>query len=148
MNKFVVIPFVKYENLLRHTAAKEPDVDNSSEPMKIDNILQIIPKCARTKARALLCILQDHLEWCATGEIVSNGITIQGSHIADLVKFTVVKHFKRKPPIGSDTYFTLLSNINVPKSLVVNDIAGGKPDVNNDVVINPTANTDWHTLTT
>ena len=140
MKKHILIPYAKYQSLLQRAnipPAPEPPqsddiqcIEPTVEGMDTDNIISVIPKQAQKKASALLQLLQDHLKWNERGEIVVDGEPIPNSHISDLIKYTVVRHFsKKQPPIGSDKYFTVLDKLNIPRSLIVNTVPPPtKPD--------------------
>ncbi len=136
MNKYVLIPHEKYMHLMRNVGPisvrhlsdesspnliVEPTL-NEHNGMTVESIVAVMPKNARNRARALLELIEKHILWTDRGEIIYNGEPIEGSHIADLIKLTVVKHFTKKTVIGSRQYFDMLAKINVPRSLVLNDL--------------------------
>ncbi len=101
-----------------------PLVDETREDtssLSIEHILTIIPKRAQNKANSLLQILQPHLKWNKRGEIVIHDNPIANSHIADLVKYTVMRHIRKRLPTGGVEYIAILSSINAPRSLIVNE---------------------------
>ncbi|CAG2254276.1 unnamed protein product [Mytilus edulis] len=51
------------------------------------------------------------------GELIRNGKTVTGSHIVDLIHYTVSTR-QRKEPIGSKEFQILLRKMNVPKTLI------------------------------
>ncbi|VDI00384.1 Hypothetical predicted protein [Mytilus galloprovincialis] len=51
------------------------------------------------------------------GELIRNGETVTGSHIVDLIHYTVSTR-QRKEPIGSKEFQILLRKMNVPKNLI------------------------------
>ncbi len=129
MNKHILIPFSKYQRLIQNSGQSQPQTQTQPDiemiehdkDVDVDSIVSILPKRCQSKGRALLNILQHHLTWNARGELVVNGQIIPTSHIADLVKYTVVRHFgKQKPPIGYSEYCTIIEDLNIPKSLIVN----------------------------
>ena len=141
MKKHILIPYVKYQRLLQksgqqnvepkvqetaqETAISAPHIDvtetEAEEVENVDHIIDVIPKRAKGKARALLSVLKDHIQWNERGEIIIDGAPIPNSHISDLIKYTVVRHFgKKQPPIGSDEFSQLLKVHNIPRSLIVN----------------------------
>ncbi len=142
MNKYVLIPHEKYTHLMRNAGPVsvrhssddlspntivEPTL-NEHKGMTVESIVAVMPKNARNRARALLEVIEKHILWNDRGEIIYNGKPIARSHIADLVKQTVVKHFTKKKIIGGREYFDMLSEINVPRSLILNDLER-HPDV-------------------
>ncbi len=95
--------------------------DTPSEGLSIEHILAIIPKRAQNKANSLLHLLQPHLKWTKRGEIVIHDRPIANSHIADLVKYTVMRHIHKRLPTGGTEYIAILASINTPRSLIVNE---------------------------
>ena len=83
-----------------------------------EDILSAIPSSYRNKARTLLdyVIKNSQLSWNERGEIVLGDGTIQGSHIIDLLKYSLYpyKHFT---PVGFDQFKSTLQAINTPRSL-------------------------------
>ena len=87
-----------------------------------------MPKNIKNKASLLLNSIKrsGNLEWNIKGEIIIPGQEpIVGSHIIDLIKFTLFpyKHFI---PIGLDQFQRTLRDINVPQSLLIQK-GGGLP---------------------
>ena len=136
MKKHILIPYVKYQRLLQksgqqnveppvlETTISEPHIreeEKEEEVENVDRIIDVIPKRAKGKARALLSLLKDHIRWNDRGELIIDGAPIPNSHISDLIKYTVVGHFgKKQPPIGSDEFSQLLKIHNIPRALIVN----------------------------
>jgi hypothetical protein len=139
MLKHILIPYSQYEALMAGMARpKAPDdtpasedvamttprVDteglNDEEPgYSIDQIVGFIPKRARNKALALLDILKTPTSrWNTKGELLIQGAAIKGSHITDLIRFTVLNHVK--PPVGAVEYRKLLAQLHIPTSIIVN----------------------------
>jgi hypothetical protein len=155
MNKYILVPFDKYTRLLQH--GRQPTVSvtipdplpcplpeslqdpqqgsqlGNSESLQCNNddfehILAVIPDRAKPKARALLQLLQTHVRWATNGALIlQDGETISGSHGADLVKYTVQNHFKQKPPIGYTAFAVQLKKLNIPRSLMANDLPSTSP---------------------
>lgn len=116
MKKHIVLPMDKYNYLLRHASHQD-----ESPQLTTDQIIAVIPKRWQQKARALLQLVRDHVEWDARGQLIIDNEAIRGSHISDVLKHTVVPSFsKREGPIGSREFATVLTEINAPQSLVIN----------------------------
>lgn len=134
MKKHILIPLEKYQALMAcsstsagacHQAlmADSINVDQDTAVGGVDNetIVNMMPLHARGRAKTLLSLLKGNLAWNPRGEILINTKPVQGSHIADLLRFVVVKHFgKLHPPIGCDEFLIELGKLNVPKSLFMN----------------------------
>ena len=73
-----------------------------------------------------------------TEEIHVNKTTIPNSHICDILKFTLNKTLaKRPPPIGYLELLTVLEDLNIPKSLRVNnDVTPKKSSQGNQRILN------------
>jgi hypothetical protein len=140
MRKHILIPLDKYRSLMQRacppqegavaTSTVEYDDDSVTDSapdsvpdmgLSTEHILTVIPKHAQNRARALVDILRPHLQWNDRGEILVRDEPIQNSHIADLVKYTVVRHLSRQLPIGGREYAAVLASINIPRTLVVNE---------------------------
>ncbi len=152
--KHILIPLEKYRSLMQRVCPpaesnNEQSIEATppelSDSLSIDQILTIIPKRAQHKASSLLHILQPHLRWNDRGEIVIQDKPILNSHIADLVKYTVVRHINKRLPLGGEDFLAILSAINAPKSLIVNErvleILAQRVDTENTV-----HTAQWHTL--
>ena len=89
------------------------------------DILSAIPASYRNKARTLLdyIIKSKQLTWNERGEIMLDQHTVHGSHIVDLLKYTLFpyKHFT---PLGIDQFRSALQAINIPRSLTTQTGAG------------------------
>ena len=88
-------------------------VDNLSE----DLILHSIPKSYRGKAMAILQYIKGHISWDDKGETVFHGQNFPGTHIADLIRYSV-REYGKAPPIGYEEFQEILSKLNIPKGLV------------------------------
>lgn len=116
MKKHIVLPIDKYQYLLRCASRKV-----ESPQLTADQIIDVIPKRWQHKARVLLQMVRDHVQWDSRGQLVINDETIRGSHISDVIKHTVVPSFSKKDaPVGSREFATVLAEINAPQSLVIN----------------------------
>ncbi len=106
---------------------KEHNVqDNFGEERKElsdDIIVRGIPKTMRTGAIALLERLRarpDVISWDDMGQVKIDGAFIPKSNISDLVS-SAMRSRKYFEPVASQEFFSVLSNINVPKDLVRNE---------------------------
>lgn len=134
MKKHILLPYAKYQSLLKRAQIATPttiqtnstiDIEEQeplvNDTMAIDQVIAILPKIAQKKAMNLLHLIQGHIQWDNLGRVIGRDGPIAHSHIADLVKYTVVNHFsKMKPPSGSAYYFEVLDTLNIPRSLKVN----------------------------
>ncbi len=88
-----------------------------------DMIVRGIPKTMRTRALALLERLKarpDVISWDDMGQVKINGTLILKSNISDLIS-SAMRSRKHFDPIGSQEFFSALSDMNVPKDLVRNE---------------------------
>ena len=143
MKKHILIPYGKYQSLLQRANIPTPstNIDPSADipspsanippcidGMSVDDIIGIMPKNAQKKASSLLQLIQDHVNWNERCELVVGDEPIPNSHISDLVRYTVVRHFSNKrPPIGSAEFFAILKRLNIPRSLIVNTPQAEEP---------------------
>ena len=97
--------------------------DKAEQGLIIERIVDTLPVNGRKKGLVLLQLLKPYLAWNQLGEILIDKTPIRHSHISDLIKFTVVRHFnKHKPPIGFDQFAQILEQHNIPQSLIVNKL--------------------------
>lgn len=116
MKKHILLPIDKYQYLLRHASLRDEPLQ-----LSLDQVIDVIPKRWQHKARALLQMIQDHVQWDSKGQLVINGEVIDGSHISDVVKHAIVPSFsKKEPPLGSGEFAAVLKETNAPKSLLIN----------------------------
>lgn len=121
MKKHILIPLEKYQALMAGSNGNAGPGDMTAGGMDNETIVNMMPLHARGRAKTLLRLLDGNLAWNPRGEILINTKPVQGSHIADLLRFVVVKHFgKLHPPIGCDEFLIELGKLNVPKSLFMN----------------------------
>jgi hypothetical protein len=88
-----------------------------------DIIVRGIPKTMRTRASALLERLKarpDVISWDDMGQVKIDGVFIPKSNISDLIS-SAMRSRKNFNPIGSQEFFNVLSNLNVPRDLVRNN---------------------------
>ena len=138
MKKFRLVPIEEHDTQqvgagVQQVAAGMPQVvtgvpQQQHQPGITEaHILSAIPVTYRNKARTLLdCITRSsQLTWNERGEITLGGHTIQGSHIIDLLKYTLYpyKHFT---PVGFDQFQSTLAEINIPRSLITQQTGRGQ----------------------
>lgn len=121
MKKYILTP-VEDQNAQVSESQQRNGITN-------EEILQCMPKNIKNKASLLLNTINrsKNLEWNSKGEIVIAGEEpIPGSHIIDLIKFTLFpyKHFI---PIGLEQFQQSLQNINIPQSLLIQKGRGLPP---------------------
>ena len=147
--KCVLVSFDRYERLTQShknhqltsnepvpfndVITEEDEIAPSQNKLDDNFILLNLPKYLHSRARTLLGVVSKStiLGWNDKGELTVKGNAIPHSHIADLLKDSLVtyKHFK---PIGATEFYSNLSNI--PVSLIRNPerrqlIQEGKGDV-------------------
>ena len=82
-----------------------------------DLILTGIPKSLKRKAEALMRYIERLVCWKDNGEIVYNGKNLPGSHIADLLRYSL-QEYGDSPPPQYDAFLEILGELNVPKSVI------------------------------
>lgn len=95
---------------------------NEIETENLDSILKYLPRIYEKSAKLLLQYLTNktNIRWNEDGEIIINGETIVGSHIAELVKDAITnRNNKNNVPIGINVFYENVGNI--PDSLLRND---------------------------
>ena len=88
-----------------------------------DIIVRGIPKTMKNRATALLEHLKtkpDAISWDDMGQVTINGTLIQKSNISDLVS-NAMRSRKNFNPKGSEEFFSVLSDLNVPRDLIRNE---------------------------
>ncbi len=101
----------------------ERDEKEERRELSDDTIVRGIPKTMRARAIALLERLKarpDVISWDDMGQVKIEGVLIPKSNISDLVS-GAMRSRKYFDPVGSQEFFNVLSNINVPKDLVRNE---------------------------
>ena len=118
MKKYVLVPVNQHDT----------EHQQLQPGMSQEDILSSIPVSYRNKARTLLnCIINSsQLTWNKRGEIMQGEQTVHGSHIIDLLKYTLYpyKHFM---PVGFDQFNSTLQAINIPRSLIQQSGCGVLP---------------------
>ena len=79
-------------------------------------IVSTMPKSLKRKAESLLRYIENQLDWKTNGEVVYKGETLSGSHIADLVRYTL-QEYGDSAPLHYNTFLAILKEANVPKSV-------------------------------
>lgn len=92
-----------------------------AEGLQDDQILDIIPTTCCKKASALLSWIKQSniIRWDQTGATSINGVKLDNSNIADLVRDLMTER-NVPPPPGSREFITSLKKLNVPVSLIGN----------------------------
>ena len=111
---------------------KEMDTTPSETSQKFDvsqgkltnqEILINVPKSYRSKARKLLKFISEHensqLDWDNNGQIIYKGEIIPNTSIYYLIKDAVAP-YKDFTPLGATEFYDILSEMNVPKTLIQN----------------------------
>ena len=106
-----------------------PQQQGQSLGISSEEILQCLPKSIKNKGNILLqsIIRSRMMQWNEKGEIIlSNQEPILGSHIIDLIKYTLFpyKHFI---PVGYNQFHQVLRDINIPQSLMIQKGSGLPP---------------------
>ena len=106
---------------------KRNDVQNGSgqegRELSDDMIVRGIPKTMRTRALALLERLKakpDVVSWDDMGQVKIDGTLIPKSNISDLIS-SAMRSRKHFDPVGSQEFFSVLNDMNIPKDLVRNE---------------------------
>ena len=119
MKKYMLVPVTEEQN--QQVASQQQQVLPPQQQAGLSqlDVLSAVPVSYRNKARTLLdCIIKSsQLTWNDRGEIVLGDDTVHGSHIIDLLKYTLhpYKHFT---PVGVEQFNDTLRSINVPRSLI------------------------------
>lgn len=121
VDKFVLVPSVKYENLTRKRKAMG-DEETMHPPgrKQMNKTMDDLKGFLKRRGKGLL-------EWNDEGEIVYKGTAVAGSSIEDLLKDSS-KKYKDFDPIGDREFYRALAAMDVPKRLI------GNPDRWEDVL--------------
>lgn len=140
MQKMVLLPYERYQRLLsdkqvlastykgddtEEKQEKSLETNNaddwtesqSSQIKDIGEIIALFPKTLQGRARALLTYILPYISWNEKGEVTLSGKVIPNSNIVDLLKVQL-KTYKDFRPAGLLEFESLLTNINVPQSLL------------------------------
>ena len=120
--KMVLIPYVKYERLIKDNGKSEAIVEEcpSSDSLDEDIILAMIPSNLHSRVKSLLSTLSTFLCWNKNGEIYLNEHSVTGSHIADLLRACVYNYKNCEQFTGMDDFCKILAQNNVPLTLFGN----------------------------
>ena len=80
-------------------------------------IVSAMPKSLKRKADSLLSYIQGIIEWKNNAEVVYNDECLEGSHITDLVHYSL-QEYGESPPPHYGAFLEILSEVNVPKSVL------------------------------
>lgn len=141
MQKMVLLPYDRYQRLVssnQDTRDEKVNESNEMNPMttidvkkpeantgdpttdnefSTDKLISLFPKSLQSRARALITYVRPFINWNSKGEVIVSGETIQGSNIVDLIKVQL-KDYKNFRPTGLLEFEAILTNINVPHSLL------------------------------
>lgn len=141
MKKMVLLPYDRYERLLSETTKQQREAtDNekrstqqedrviseqnkaekvipSKQLVEEDKLLAQFPRTLRSRARLLLNYLTPQVTWNDKSEILISGQLIPNSNIVDLIKVQL-KDYRDFRPTGIEDFDKLLTDINVPLSLL------------------------------
>ena len=101
--------------LVPYTEKKEKESRKCT--LETDLIIAGMPKTLKKKAEALLRYLENEVSWKDNGEVVYKGNILPGSHITDLVRYSLQEYGDREP-LQYQTFLEILKEINVPKCVV------------------------------
>ena len=138
MKKSVLLPYDRYQRLLTgtvkdETATSTPDPEHTFQhvaedkekrtdcqaltPRASECLIEQFPKTMRNRVSTLLLYIQPHVTWNDKGEVTIEDKWIPGSNIVDLIKVHL-KDYKNFQPVGKEALGNLLSELNVPASLL------------------------------
>lgn len=89
-----------------------------SRGLEADLIISAMPKSLKRKAEALLRYIEKEVSWNDKGELVYRGETLSGSHITDLIRYTL-QEYGEAPPPHYEAFLEILKRANVPKSVAI-----------------------------
>ena len=113
--------------VLEHSENEERTLnvkENQNGVTKIEEeVLDSVPQSYKGRAQSLLKKLKSHpdqLSWNEKGELMTDGATVSGTNIVDLIN-DVLRPRKNFSPTGYDEFVQGLAKINTPEDLVRND---------------------------
>lgn len=121
--KLMLIPMERYNAMIsQHKQSPSAPSPTPSPPLDLDVILAAIPKHFRMRVKALISHImadpEQRLRWDEKGQLIFRGQTMTGSHITDLLKDSQRK-YTAFTPIGREEFHKALIELNVPKTLMV-----------------------------
>ena len=138
MKKSVLLPYDRYQRLLTGTVRDETAVPTTNQEhasqdseedterattcpaltqRDFETLTQHFPKSVQNRMRSLMVYIQPHVLWNDKGEVTIKDKLIPGSNIVDLIKVHL-KDYKNFQPVGKEALGKLLSELNVPTSLL------------------------------
>jgi hypothetical protein len=146
--KMVLIPLDRYEELTLITLdnktikkekkdtlkEKQPDSDNCTDSLTVDNILEFIPADFRNKAKLILRHLKAHdISWDNCGRLVLDNDCVVDANIIEIIKDVVTTNNNKIESKSSKHFYKLLILTNFPVSLLnlrdgSNTESGGEKD--------------------
>jgi hypothetical protein len=97
--------------------------DSDKGGARLPNFISKFPKHQWGKASNVIKYLKENsdIEWDSRGRVFIDGDEIEGSHIVDLVKFTLrTARTAGNPPTGWDEFVVLLAEVDLPPALISN----------------------------
>ena len=121
IRQMVLIPIDRYERLVQKDRINEQR-DVSVSKLSDDVILSFMPPKVKAKAQSLLTLLSDVITWNASGEISQDNGNhfIPNSNIADLIRICLNNYKNFNKFIGIDTFCKIITDNNVPLTLLSN----------------------------
>ena len=138
MKKTVLLPYDRYRRLLTGTVRDETAMSNPAQEHALqdgvedseivttcpaltqgafETLKQHFPKPMQNRMRSLMVYIQPQVSWNDKGEVTIKDKLIPGSNIVDLIKVHL-KDYKNFQPVGKEALGKLLSELNVPTSLL------------------------------
>ncbi len=120
MKKSVLLSWNDYQKMMRKKG-KDQDVETTTIYTD-ERILATIPKRVHQRAKSLLEFMHSmtNLSWDSKGTVTIKGTVITGSNICDIMKAALCHYYKDYKPKGLDVFLALLSENNVPETLIQN----------------------------
>lgn len=131
MQKFVALPWVRYQELLEGKDAKIPSQEKQEKeqvgsgqsiPLSSDSILAAFPPDLHRDAEAILQQIErdPSIAWSRDGLLVVKGVIQQQVKLHDLLLDAVSSNTSAEPPAGGTIFYRVLSDINLPPALIKN----------------------------
>ncbi|MCG8429825.1 MAG: hypothetical protein MJA29_01440 [Candidatus Omnitrophica bacterium] len=110
MNKHVVVPYEKYQRMLR----ADPTPTEEAVSLKDTDIIEAVPKPYRQRVKILL----PYFNWNDRGELLTSDGPVPGSHMADLMRYTQYPY--KEAPVGLSAFISQLHQTPLHKGLIMN----------------------------
>ena len=105
VKKMVLVPY------------EEPKDTTNNSGLSNEIIIHSIPKSFQNKARTILEYIKGPVTWNDKGEVSFEGQNYPGTHIADLIRYSI-REYGKSPPNGYQEFQTILERVNIPKGLI------------------------------